>query len=68
MRTGIMAASPWQASKAMLKLALWRTVSLYREPAVWRGLQKTGMGSDSSWRDSAQKYAAIYRELVESRA
>jgi len=55
-------------SAEMLEAALRRTVGLYREPAVWRALQRNGMAADVSWRGPARQYAALYRELVASRA
>ncbi len=48
----------------MMRVALERAVSLYRQPAVWRKLQSNGMSSDVSWRDPAARYAALYRELL----
>jgi starch synthase len=55
-------------SADMLDVALRRTVALYREPAVWRTLQKNGMATDVSWRGPASQYAKLYRGLVEARA
>jgi starch synthase len=55
-------------SADMLNVAMRRSVALYREPAVWRTLQKNGMAADVSWSGPARQYAALYRDLVESRA
>ena len=55
-------------SADMLDLALRRAVALYREPTVWHNLQRNGMAADVSWRGPARQYAALYRDLVESRA
>ena len=51
-----------------LDQALRRTVALYRDPAAWRMLQENGMAADVSWREPAQRYAALYRALVAERA
>jgi starch synthase len=52
----------------MLDMALRRTVALFREPSIWHSLQEKGMATDVSWRGPARKYAALYRDLVETRA
>ena len=44
--------------------ATQRAVAAYREPAIWRALQRAGMARDFSWRASAQEYAALYATLV----
>ncbi|MDB5395698.1 MAG: glycogen synthase GlgA [Rhodospirillales bacterium] len=48
----------------MMRVAIERSVALYRQPAVWKKLQSNGMASDVSWRDPARRYAALFRELV----
>jgi starch synthase len=52
----------------MLEAAIRRTVALHRHPDTWRRLQQNGMGSDVSWRASADRYAKLYRGLVAERA
>jgi starch synthase len=47
---------------------LHRTVAMYREPSIWHTLQENGMAAEVSWRGPARQYAALYRDLVESRA
>jgi starch synthase len=47
----------------MLESAIRRTVGLYRDRRVWRGLQINGMACDVSWSRSAQRYAGLYRDL-----
>lgn len=54
-------------SAEMLDVALRRTVALYREPAVWRALQKNGMAADVSWSGPARQYAELYRGVVKAR-
>jgi starch synthase len=40
-----------------------RAVALYRQSIHWRKLQHSAMQRDFSWRNSAKRYAAIYRTL-----
>ena len=47
-----------------LAAVIGRTAALYRQPDVWRRIQRNGMASDVSWNHSGAEYAAIYRELV----
>jgi starch synthase len=41
-----------------------RAIDLYRQPIPWRKLQVSAMRQDFSWRNSAGRYAALYRSLV----
>jgi starch synthase len=43
---------------------LGRALRCFREPAVWRAMQKRGMAADVSWQRPAAQYAALYRALV----
>ena len=47
-----------------LAQAITRTISLYGQPEVWRGIQRAGMRSDFSWGRSAAAYADLYGQLV----
>ena len=47
-----------------LRIAVRRTVSLYRDRKTWTAMQKQGMKSDVSWTRSAARYADLYRSLV----
>jgi len=40
-------------------------LDLYRRPAVWRGIQRRAMRQDFRWIRSAQRYHALYAELVQ---
>ena len=51
-------------SPQMLGAAMLRAAGLYRQPALWRGLQANAMAQDVSWTASAARYAAIYRGLA----
>jgi starch synthase len=48
----------------MMRVAIERTASLYRQPDVWKKMQANGMASDVSWSDPARRYAALFRELL----
>jgi starch synthase len=47
-----------------LTATLSRAVRCYRQPAIWRAMQKRGMAADVSWQRPAAQYAALYRALV----
>ena len=44
--------------------AIDRAFALWKDPPRWRRLQTRAMGTDVSWRHSAQAYAQMYREIV----
>jgi len=50
--------------REMLEWAIDRTCDLWRDRAMWRGLQTRGMRSDVSWRGPAGAYAALFRRLL----
>jgi starch synthase len=43
--------------------ALERAVTLYADQALWRAVQATGMKSQVDWRNSAERYAKLFRSL-----
>jgi len=47
-----------------LAQAIARTIDLYRQPDVWRKMQKRGMAADFSWARSGKAYADLYAGLV----
>jgi starch synthase len=47
-----------------LKSAITRCVAAYRDPAVWRALQRNGMARDFGWNTAAREYAALYERTV----
>ena len=51
-----------------LKIALQRAAELFSDRSTWIRMQRNGMATDVSWRKPAQRYAALYRELVSERA
>ncbi|HEY0044468.1 MAG TPA: glycogen synthase GlgA [Allosphingosinicella sp.] len=63
--TGVM-FSP--VNETMLEAAIRRTVRLYRDPATWAQIQSNGMATDVSWAAPAREYAALYRELIPTKA
>jgi starch synthase len=52
------------ATPAALDAALQRASSLYAEPERWRRLIARAMAQDFSWDGAAQKYLALYHELI----
>ena len=38
----------------------------YSKPDLWRKIQLNGMSMDNSWEAAAQKYVALYQEIIES--
>jgi starch synthase len=51
-----------------LGIAIERTVTLWRDRALWRRLQARAMATDVSWAAPAGHYAALYRALASRRA
>lgn len=51
----------------MLAKALTKTRALYADHTTWRNLQINGMTTDVSWKNPAQHYAKLYRDLVAER-
>lgn len=49
----------------MLAAAILRALSVWRQPDVWRRLQRNAMQTDVSWHRPAGQYAGLYRELTE---
>jgi len=56
-----------EASAAALLAAVGRAARAWRDPALWRALQKNGMARDFGWGASARRYAAIYARLARNR-
>ena len=48
----------------MLCAAILRALSVWRQPDVWRRLQRNAMQTDVGWRRPAARYAALYRDMV----
>ncbi|HEX3140904.1 MAG TPA: glycogen synthase GlgA, partial [Rhizobacter sp.] len=47
-----------------LLAAVRKTVALYRQPELWRRMQRAGMRAEVGWPSSAAEYAALYRRLT----
>jgi starch synthase len=47
----------------MLAAAILRALAVWRQPELWRRLQRNAMQVDVSWARPAAQYAALYREL-----
>ena len=44
--------------------AVERALAAWRDPALWRRLQRNGMTRDWSWRTAARRYAELYRSCA----
>ena len=51
-------------TRAMLELAIGRTLKLWRDHSLWRRIQAHAMATEVGWRRPAKRYAAMFRELV----
>lgn len=51
------------APEALLAV-IERALGAFRDPLLWRRLQQAGMRADFSWRSSAERYVALYREVL----
>ena len=47
-----------------LAWALDRTIDLYHHKPLWNAMVVRAMQEDFSWRNSAQRYAALYRSVA----
>lgn len=59
--TGIVFAP---ATSEALREAIGRTIRLHGDEKAWKKMQRRGMKTDVSWASSAEKYAALYRQLL----
>lgn len=50
-----------------LHSGIHRTIALFRQRETWAAMQRAGMRSDFSWRQSAARYAALYQSLLQER-
>jgi starch synthase len=50
----------------MLVAAITRALSLWRQPVIWRRMQRNAMRTEVGWRRPAARYAELYRELTRS--
>ncbi len=54
-------------TREALEHALVHTALLWRQPKTWRTIQRNGMTADVGWAHPAERYAALYREVVRER-
>jgi starch synthase len=52
------------AASDALVTAVAEALQFFRKPAMWRRLQANGMSRDFSWHGSAERYLALYRDLL----
>ncbi|MFO1364237.1 MAG: glycosyltransferase [Burkholderiales bacterium] len=53
-----------EESPLALLAAVERAAELYRDAKAWRQIQRAGMAADFGWGAAAQRYAALYADLV----
>ncbi|CAN5390962.1 glycogen synthase GlgA [soil metagenome] len=63
--TGFQFASP---DATLLMNCLRRVNRVFADKAAWQSIQRRGMQSDVSWKRSAARYAALYKNIVSNRA
>jgi len=56
-----------QVTAEALAGALRRANILWRDQQAWRRLQHNGMSTDVSWRNRANRYVALYRDVIAGR-
>ncbi len=47
--------------------AVTRALAAFRDPEMWRRLQRVGMGQDFSWNRAAARYLDAYRRVIATR-
>jgi starch synthase len=52
-------------TQSALEHALGRASALYADKDAWQSMQRAGMKADVSWDRSAQRYAGLYRSLMQ---
>ena len=52
------------ATPAALDAAIQRAIAAHADPARWQRLMLRAMAQDFSWSGAAQKYIALYRQLI----
>lgn len=53
-------------SRAALTHAIARTVEAFARPDIWCTIQRNGMRADFSWGASGQRYADLYKHMMEA--
>jgi starch synthase len=53
-----------EATSRDMVSALDRALSIYRQPVVWRKMQRRAMSRDFGWKCSAQRYLELYRRVA----
>jgi starch synthase len=47
-----------------LKRCIQQALLYYRQADIWQQIQQSGMALDLAWTRSAQRYAALYQEML----
>ncbi len=64
-RTGTGFGFSETTARALIEAAM-RALAAYREPVLWRQLQRSAMAEDFSWQASAKEYVALYRKAAKA--
>jgi starch synthase len=54
-----------EQTAASLINAIQRAMALYEKPETWRQLQVNAMSGDFSWQSSAERYIALYQQVLQ---
>ncbi|MEQ8675070.1 MAG: glycogen synthase [Aggregatilineales bacterium] len=57
----------WEKPEAVLGTMRWAIQTFRERPDVWQRMQRRAMQRDFSWKQSAERYASLYRKLIDSR-
>jgi starch synthase len=47
-----------------LAACIQRAIGVFRRPAAWKRIMRSGMQADFSWTRSAEEYMAVYRKVI----
>ncbi len=54
----------WEESDAVLNTLRWALYTFQNRPQAWERMQSRGMQRDFSWKQSAERYASLYRKSI----
>lgn len=57
----------WEEANGVLGTLRWALTTYHERRDAWQRMQRRGMKRDFSWKQSAERYASLYRKLIDSR-
>lgn len=54
-----------EVSSTALVRTVQRAIDLFRQPELWKKIQRNGMSKDFSWEHSARKYIELYQKTIQ---